>query len=461
MTSSSMKVALNQPRSFDVAVLGGGPAGLAVALTLHRYSPLSVAVIERTNYDAPRIGETLSPGVTGLLQYLGVWESFQADRHLPSFGTSATWGSPSPSTRDFILTPFGPGWHLNRRRFDQTLASQAETAGALVLRSARARFERRAEGGWRLDIQSEGICHKIEARFLVDATGKSAAVARYEGATRQIQDRMVAVVATVELPHPAPADTLTLVETWEGGWWYSTPLLGPQMIVALMTDADLMRAHNWSAPEPWWQLLGNQPQTWGRLKEGRLASPPSIVPAFSAVLDRVVGREWIAVGDAAATYDPLSSSGIARAIDSGIHAARAIYTYLNSGHYDALIDYDQRMRTSFELYEETRRRYYEMEQRWPQSLFWRRRQRLVTLDPNSRIELAASADAAASIPSLPTHLSGIDHRLLFRLCAIPRPAHEVVADFQRRSMHAVSDLVVVLALEWWQQSRIVKVIPDR
>src|SRR5579872_1098361 len=120
-STSFMKAALNQSKSFDVAVLGGGPAGLAMALTLHRYSLLSVVVIEKTNYDAPRIGETLSPGVTGLLQYLGVWESFQEDRHLPSFGTSATWGSPTPSTRDFILTPFGPGWHLNRRCFDESL----------------------------------------------------------------------------------------------------------------------------------------------------------------------------------------------------------------------------------------------------------------------------------------------------------------------------------------------------
>jgi flavin-dependent dehydrogenase len=447
--------------SFDVGVFGGGPAGLAVALALRRYSPLSVVVIEKGNYDCPRLGETLSPGISGLLQYLGVWESFQADGHPPSLGTSAAWGSSALAIRDFILTPFGTGWHLDRCRFDQNLARHAEAAGAFVLRLARGGCERRPGGGWRLDVQQGRIRRKLEVRFLVDSTGKCASVARQVGAKRQILDRMVAVAATVELPHPVPIDTLTLVETCELGWWYSSRLPTAQMIVVLMTDIDLMRTRGWSAPESWWRFLRAQHHTWDRVKKGHLAGHPSIIPAFSARLDRVVGGDWMAVGDAAATYDPLSSSGIARAIDSGVNAARAIYTYLQSGRGAALIDYDRRRRESFEIYWETRQRYYDMERRWPQSPFWRRRRRLVTLDPHSRIELAKDAVETISNLSLPTQPREIDQQLLFRLCAIARPAHEVVAEFQRQSMNAVPELAVVLALESWLQSGIVRVIATR
>lgn len=101
--------------SLDVLVLGGGPAGLACALTLRRHGRLSVAVVERTGYEAPRIGETSSPGLRGTLEYLGVWDSFAAAGHRCAFGTAAAWGSPALATRDFMLTPFGAAWHLDRQ----------------------------------------------------------------------------------------------------------------------------------------------------------------------------------------------------------------------------------------------------------------------------------------------------------------------------------------------------------
>ena len=109
----------------DVAVAGGGQAGLAAALTLLRYTRRRVTVVESSEYDGFRIGETASPGLQPMLVYLGAWETFLADRHRPALGTSAAWGRPELSSRDFLFTGRGNGWHLDRCRFDATLASQA------------------------------------------------------------------------------------------------------------------------------------------------------------------------------------------------------------------------------------------------------------------------------------------------------------------------------------------------
>ncbi|HUK14969.1 MAG TPA: tryptophan 7-halogenase [Bryobacteraceae bacterium] len=371
----------SQPSVFDVAVLGGGPGGLAAALALRRYSGLSVLVVEKSRYDLPRVGETLAPGIRGLLEYLGVWEAFLADGHLPAFGTAAAWGGCDVATRDFIMTPFGTGWHLDRRRFDHTLARQAEAAGAAVWRPAQAQCEPLANGRWRLDVLYSGERRTVEAGFLVDATGKAAAVARACGAKRRVVDRMLAVAATVELPASSGCETTTLVETCEEGWWYSAKLPRAMITVALMSDTDIIQKRRLADSAEWWRLLGAQPHTWARVKGGRMAGSPRIIPAFSACLDATAGQGWAAVGDAAASHDPLSSSGIARALDSGIRAARAIFDLLSTGRADGLREYDQRMREGFERYWEMRQRYYAMEQRWPGSLFWQRRQGCVTLDP--------------------------------------------------------------------------------
>ena len=82
----------------DVAIAGGGPGGCAAALSLRAFAPsLSVALIEATKYDAPRIGETLPPPARALLEHVGVWETFLAQSHRPVYGTSSAWGAPSPS----------------------------------------------------------------------------------------------------------------------------------------------------------------------------------------------------------------------------------------------------------------------------------------------------------------------------------------------------------------------------
>lgn len=363
----------DQSDSFDVAILGGGPAGLAAALTLSRYTSLSTVVVERSNYGIARVGETLSPGIRGLLQYLGFWDEFQADKHLPSYGTSAAWGSSFVQTRDFILTPFGVGWHLDRLRFDKTMAAAAEAEGTVILRSARARFERQPFRNWHIEVGQGVSKRNLKARFLFDATGKAAVVARHLGVERKIYDRMIAIVGCIEFPNPVPRDTFAFIETCEYGWWYSAILPGHRMVVAFMTDADLMRAGRWSSPERFWRIAREQRHTWSRIGEGRMSGPPLIVPAFSARLENVAGEDWIASGDAAATVDPLSSSGIARALDSGIKAARAVSAYLNSGWKEPLTEYDHFMQQNFKLYWHTRRLYYGMEHRWPQSPFWHRR----------------------------------------------------------------------------------------
>lgn len=446
---------------FDVLAVGGGPAGLALALTLRRHSSLSVAVVERTAYEAPRLGETLSPGVRGLLDYLGIWEGFEADGHLPAFGTSAAWGGPQLATRDFLMTPFGSGWHLDRRRFDARLAATAEAAGAAVwLRSRMLRVDSGAEAGWTVVIERAGQCATVRARFLVDATGKTGALARRLGADRRTLDQQVAVLATVFRDMETPVENLTVVEACEIGWWYSVKLPAHTLLVALITDADLARAWGLARAAVWWRAAAAMPHTAPRLQGARLTAPPRIVAAHSACLMRVTGQGWLAAGDAAACHDPLSSSGIARALDSGIRAARAIHGVLVQGQpEDALAEYESYMGLGYDQYCATRASYYQIETRWPEATYWRRRQPRVTLDPHGWLERTVPAPSQAPAPRLPADLRHVDASLLLGLAQRPRPAHELVAEHRLRAPSPVGDLQVILALQWLLATGALRPVP--
>jgi flavin-dependent dehydrogenase len=105
----------------------------------------------------------------------------------------------------------------------------------------------------------------------------------------------------------------------------------------------------------------------------------SVRPAESAALDRVHGAGWLAVGDAACSFDPLSSLGITHALRSGGWAASAIDDALR-GASDALHLYGAKIDDGLREFERLKQAYYAAERRWTRNKFWARRHRRVA-DP--------------------------------------------------------------------------------
>jgi flavin-dependent dehydrogenase len=364
----------------DAVVLGGGPAGAATAIALAR-AGRSVTVIEKSHYEQHRIGETLPPSARPLLDRLAVREPFLAAGHLPSPGVSSAWGEAELYQTHFILNAYGQGWHLDRRKFDRMLAGMAQGSGARVHCGAELTSCVRSDGWWQVSFTvggASGRCdHQLRSRHLVDATGRAAMLARRQGARRLNADRLVGlagVLAARPLRERADAcDPCTLVEACADGWWYSALLPGRRLIAVYLTDADLLRRRDATWRAFWRARLRPTTHTQARLDAFELEASPRVVAAASSRLDRVSGRGWVAVGDAAMAFDPLSSRGLTHALASGIRAGEALDSAL-AGEAAALDAYGSSASDAFREYSRQRAIYYGREQRWPQSVFWRRRQ---------------------------------------------------------------------------------------
>jgi flavin-dependent dehydrogenase len=336
----------------DVAIIGGGPAGAAAALTLLRYSKLRVAVVEKSDYSQWRVGETLSPAVQPLLDYLDAASILESEGQLRNYGTAASWGTADVVSRDFLFVGAGDGWHLDRARFDGVLAALVRERGGI------------------LHTNSNLTADALNARFVIDASGRHASVARTYGATVRQHDNLTGLVALFE---GNTASNGTLVESAPDGWWYSVQVPGERMVVAFMTDADIIRDRRLHDPEAWSQALEETNATRRRVASASLIRPPAPFPAQSQILQPLHGDRWIAAGDAAAAFDPLSSMGIGYAIASGIQAARFAASAVAGG--DAAMHlYDEDVATHFNAYLARRREYYSIERRWSDRPFWKRRQ---------------------------------------------------------------------------------------
>jgi flavin-dependent dehydrogenase len=374
--------------SCDIAVLGGGPAGAAAAIALRQRTGRSVALLERSSYDEPRIGETLPPDGQSLLVRLGLWEAFLSQNHLRSGGTCSSWGSATLGYNDSLFSPWGTGWHLDRLRFDRMLADQAVRHGVTLCTGAElSHAERLADGGHRLHVKraGDGRTESLRALFVVDATGRRAAFAKAQGARRITVDRTFALYGFYRLREGRSFDSYVLVEAAEEGFWYSARVPGDRVVVGLLGDADSLRGLKPTA-EPWLAMLERAPRTRARLAACEFTEEPLVsLPADVSRLDRMHGDDWIAVGDAACSFDPLSSQGIAKALRTAWLAAGAVHGHFQ-GEPGALQGYEETLQRQFQAHLVTRDGYYRMERRWPTAPFWIHRERVLGRDGGSPVK---------------------------------------------------------------------------
>lgn len=352
--------------------MGGGPAGCATALSLRsRYPSLNIVLIEASDYDKPRVGEVLPAIARPLLAHLGVWEGFKAEQFRTVHSQAAAWGQSSLLENHFIYSARGAGWHLSRTRFDRFLVEQVAQQGIEVRSQTRlvAIAPSNPTPDEMLHLQ---FCDRsqLQARFAVDATGRRAILARKMGRRSLVFDRLIAFVRFFEIDHqPLPG---TAIEAFSGGWWY-TALAGNCRVVACLSDSDIARELGLTDRDRWLVLLRKTRWIQARVGDSILQSKAIVRPANSTCLDRVYGNCWLAVGDAASAYDPLSSQGITKALRLGIFAGYAIGDYLSKGDTAGLARYASLVQQEFEHYRQAHKQYSAREQRWPQSQFWRRR----------------------------------------------------------------------------------------
>jgi flavin-dependent dehydrogenase len=358
----------------DVAVIGGGPAGALVARNVAR-AGRSVILIDAGLRQATRIGESLVPSARVILEEIELFDAFVADGPLPSFGNESAWGSPEVNRTDFIRSPHGHGWHVDRTRFDALFRRSARDAGVLVLEHSRLRtFRAESDGTWILSASGPDGLTSRRARWLVDATGRSGLVARRLGVRRISEDRLLAFSSLFRPGCRGDLDSLSFVESVEDGWWYTAVLSSGVRTVTFFTDADLPRAKAARTRQGFLDLVSLTVHVSKRLETFRyeIADRPQATDARTSRLERFHGRGWIAVGDAAMSLDPLSSQGLLTALYGGLKAAAALVEQLETGR-NSLERYEEALLRVYDAFSANRLEFYGFERRWADSPFWKAR----------------------------------------------------------------------------------------
>lgn len=359
-------------RIVDVAVIGNGPAGSSVALKLSKLG-LSVALLGLPLSRKKLFGETLSPNIKASLIHLDVWEDFLNDEHLPSTGNVSAWGDTEIKENNFIFHPDTYGWHLDRLKFDLMLLKAAKKEGAFYLKSEVETVDNKFGKIWNLKLRRDEKL--INAKFLVDATGRTSWLSRRQGIRRLVFDNLCGYVSFHFSRTKGDSDSMTLIESAPDGWWYSALLPKNIRVTSFFTSNNLPIARYVKARRGWEKIMQKTKYIKSNIEKYNygLISGPHVMISNSSVLERVIGQNWLAVGDASVTYDPISSKGILSAINDGIIVADMIAKHFNKKNA-GFEDYNKKITTGFCSYLIKRNYYYNLEKRWENNTFWKQNQ---------------------------------------------------------------------------------------
>ena len=280
----------------EYLVVGAGPAGLTVARLLSLKGH-TVLVVDPELQRTKRL-ELLAPVSLGTIAALNLTPLLDDSTITrPCLGIRRRWGSTDPEYEDFLLHPRRTGYVVDRARFDDRLRVAAVDAGVEFVKARVIGVE---SDGQRICLARCGN-HQETIAFagtIVDASGRAAVVARRKGASVRICDKIFAELIE---------DTCDMNETVEPAW----------------LDVQKLDESSW-----FYQIkgTGGQSQTWRMHRAGTRSTPGAIrrVDASSRMLSDMAGDGWVAVGDAASAFDPITSQGLFNALSSALVASGAL-----------------------------------------------------------------------------------------------------------------------------------------
>ena len=359
----------------DAVVIGGGPAGAAAGRLLAAWGH-SVTILDYPPPRARGLAESIPPSTHKLMAEIGLLDAVERAGFLRGRGNTVWWASAEPRFETFLplatsvpagdLRPRqGPpsplGYQVFRPDFDRVLLDTAASAGARVQTHARVRHVAFAEQRATVDYDHEGLASRIEARLVLDCSGRAGVVGRR---FRRVQPghRTYALVGVWERDRwDLPDDTHTVVETFEDGWAWSVPISATVRHIGLMVgppslkDARLgfpLRAvgasafaeasadrrslgGGWSAgqvgetgPEQRFSDAIGKTAALRRLLDGATLRHDWACDASLYYSEAYAGSQFFLVGDAGSFIDPLSSFGVKKALASAWLAAVAAHTSL-------------------------------------------------------------------------------------------------------------------------------------
>jgi flavin-dependent dehydrogenase len=327
---------------FDVVVIGGGPGGSVCGARLAQHGR-SVAIFEKDRFPRWHLGESLLPQSMPTLEALGLLPTMH-ERFMVKYGAQFR-DEQGREARFVFANAFDKrcpyAFQVPRDEFDDMLFRHAGKLGADLREGwkvTRAIFDGDRACGVEA-IDPEGKSHTVEARVVVDATGRDANMARARSGTRKVPGlENTAFYTQYRGAFRDEGERVgdIIIPLVDGGWFWFIPFKDGRTSVGAVMQNRWTKSQAGGSPEVLFdKALSMSKALQGLLHGAERIFPPGAVADFTFLSRETAGQSWLAVGDSAGFIDPLFSSGAHVAMIGAHRGADALHAALSEGKLDA------------------------------------------------------------------------------------------------------------------------------
>ncbi|MCG7502118.1 tryptophan 7-halogenase [Tenacibaculum sp. Mcav3-52] len=367
----------------DILIIGGGIAGCIAAISLVNH--YNVTLLDKLVEPVDRIGESLAPAAQRILKELDLLENeseaIKQTIFRNNLGMQSYWGNSQLQIVDHMRNPDGFSRSLDRKNFEVYLRNVAAKRGVNCIWGTRLSNSSYENNYWKITTKSDDLknrtTHTIHAKFVIDATGRQSHFTKSLGIQRTSYDKLIS--CWMSLPN-TQENTMSTIVANELGWWYSAVVPDNKRVIAFQTDPDLVDRNTFKHVNTFLSFA----------KEHKLIQPliegnettvnfHGTVSANSTRLEQVTGKQWGALGDAAMSFDPLSSQGMFNAMANAMQLQKLLIKYdfikdldsTKEGKFNIL--YENQLQQVWNHYLKHKNFFYSTETRWKEAPFWKRR----------------------------------------------------------------------------------------
>jgi flavin-dependent dehydrogenase len=330
----------SQAFDVDVVVVGGGPAGSSAATMLAR-GGRSVIVLERDQFPRFHIGESLLASANDAFDALGVQEKVRAMNFPEKWGAVFGTGCGSVEAYAGFAEPGGvpqpQTWQVERAKLDTMLLEHAQSCGADVRQGHRVVDTAFDADGVTVDVTPpSGERQRIRARGLIDASGRWGLLAR-KFSLRVDEPRLANIgifshYAGVPRQAGPRACDIRIIARDDLGWFWLIPINHVLMSVGVVLRREVYDTWPKMTPEETLdRAIAETPAVARLLQQATREWDVRVEKDFSYGSKAYAGDRWVLAGDAGSFLDPVFSTGVAIALESGVEAGKAFQAALDAG----------------------------------------------------------------------------------------------------------------------------------
>lgn len=335
----SSETAKSGATSWDVIIIGGGPAGSTAATTLAQ-AGRRVLVLEKERFPRFHIGESLLPYNRAIFDALGVWPKIEAAGFMKKRGAQFLMGNGPEKTRlDFTtgsFTEFPSAVQVERSKFDNLLLHHSRENGAEVREHCLVISHQVTDSAVTVKYRStaDGSEQEASAAFLMDASGLSNLTAN-QASLREFYPghKKVAVFGhfeNVDMPQGEEYGDILIVRR-ENSWFWMIPLEANKTSVGLVLDRSEFQALGSKPDLIFHEAVRTTKVVADRFTKAVPKDPIKVLSDFSYRNGKLIAPRLVRIGDASGFIDPIFSSGVMLAMTSGHQGAQVVHEAITAG----------------------------------------------------------------------------------------------------------------------------------